>query len=85
MPKTSIFGILGQNGQFWPVFGQNGQNGNFFKKSLGTFFSRLQALTNCKVSEKVMVFEQSRDVRTDVHTDGRESLKKMQKRPFYEF
>ena len=42
------------NGQFLKVFGQNGQNGIFFKKELGTFFSRLQALTNCKVSEKVM-------------------------------
>ena len=52
MQKTSIFCILGQNGQFWTVFGQNGQNGNFFKKELGTFFLRLQALTNCKVSEK---------------------------------
>ena len=50
--KTSFLGILGQNGQFWIVFGQNGQNGNFFKKGLGTFFSRLPALTNCKVSEK---------------------------------
>ena len=38
--------------QFWTVFGQNGQNVIFFKKALGTFLSRLQALTNCKVSEK---------------------------------
>ena len=50
--KPPFFGILGQNGQFWTVFGQNRQNGNFFKKALGTFFSRLQGLTNCKVSEK---------------------------------
>ena len=40
------------NGQFWPIFGQNGQNGNFFKKAIGTFFSLLKALINCKVSEK---------------------------------
>ena len=52
--KPPFLGILGQNGQFWTVFGQNGQNGNFFKKALGTFLSRLQALTNYKVSEKVM-------------------------------
>ena len=52
--KTSIFGHFGPKGQFWTVFGQNGQNGNFFKKALGTFLPRLQALTNCKVSEKVM-------------------------------
>ena len=50
--KPPFLGILGQKGQFWTVFGQNGQNGNFFKKALGTFLSRLQALTNCKVSEK---------------------------------
>ena len=47
-----FLGILGQNAPFWTVFGQNGQNGNFFKKALGTFFSHLQALTDCKVSEK---------------------------------
>ena len=34
------------NGQFWTVFGQNGQNGENYQKTLGTFFSRLQALTN---------------------------------------
>ena len=29
-----------------------GKTGIFFKKALGTFLSPLQALTNCKVSEK---------------------------------
>ena len=52
MQKTSIFGHLGQKGPFWTVFDQNGKNENFLKKALGTFFSQLQALTNCKVSEK---------------------------------
>ena len=52
------------------IFGQNGQNGNFFKKALGKFFSRLQALTNCKVSEKSI--EQFSSYRvTDVRTYGR--------------
>ena len=77
MRKTSIFGHFGPNSQFWTVFGQNGQNGNFFKKALGTLFSRLQALTNCKVSEKSNERFSSNRVtygRTDVHTDGRESL-----------
>ena len=44
---------------FWakmPHFGQflakMGKTGFFFKKALGTFFPPLQALTNCKVSEK---------------------------------
>ena len=32
MQKTSIFGILGKNGQFRTVFGQNGRNGIFFFK-----------------------------------------------------
>ena len=51
--KPPFLGILGQNLQFWTVFGQNGQNGNFFQKSAwNIFFSHLQALTNCKVSEK---------------------------------
>ena len=52
--KTSIFGHFGPKWQILEVFGQNGQNGNFFKKALGTFLSRLQALTNCKFSEKVI-------------------------------
>ena len=51
--KPPFLGILGQNGQFWTVFGQNGQNGNFFKKALGTFLSCLQALTNCNDLEKI--------------------------------
>ena len=48
--KSSIFGHFGQKwpilDSFWP------KQDIFFKKALGTFFSRLQALTNCKVSEK---------------------------------
>ena len=49
-----------------------GKTGIIFKKAHGTFFSHLQALTNCKVSEKVMNgFEQSRDIRTNGHTYGR--------------
>ena len=76
--KPPFLGILGQNDQFWIVFGQNGQNGNFFKKALGTFFLHLKALTNCKVSEKSNERFSSNSVthhvRTDVRTDGRESL-----------
>ena len=34
--------------QFLAKMGETG----FFKKALGTFFLPLQALTNCKVSEK---------------------------------
>ena len=50
--KPPFLGILAQNGQFWTVFDQNGRKGTIFKKVLGTFFPPLQALTNCKVSEK---------------------------------
>ena len=72
-----FLGILVQNGQFWTVYGQNGQNGNFFQKSAWKFFFlRLQALTNCKVSEKSNErFSSNRvtyvrtDVRTDLRTD----------------
>ena len=65
------------NGQFWTVFRQNGQNGIFFKKVLGTFLSRLQALTNCKVSEKINeLFSSNRVTHACTHarTDDRESL-----------
>ena len=60
---------------FWAKmanFGQNGQNGYFSKKRLETF-SRLQALTNCKVSEKSN--EQfSRNCVKNGRTNGRDSL-----------
>ena len=50
-----IVAHIQQNGQIWAALGQNSQNGeNYQKKVFGTFLSRLQALTNCKVSEKVM-------------------------------
>ena len=39
MRKPPFLGILGQNGQFWTVFGQNGQNGIFSKKGLEHFFA----------------------------------------------
>ena len=45
-----------------------------FKKALGTFFTQLQALTNCKVSEKSHErFPRKRvtDERTHGRTDGR--------------
>ena len=47
--KTSIFGHLGEKGQF---FTKMAKTVKIFKKALGTFFSHLQALTHCKVSEK---------------------------------
>ncbi len=47
-----------------------GETGFFFKKALGTFLSRLQALTNCKVSEKSNE-RFSRNCVTDGRTNGR--------------
>ena len=54
-----------------------GKTGFFFKKALETFFSRLQAITNCKVSEKSnerfssnCVTDVRMDVRTYVWTDA---------------
>ena len=73
MQKTSIFGHLGPNGPFWTVFGQNGQNSENYQKTLGTFFSRLQALTNCKVSEKVMSGFREKALRMYERTDRRDS------------
>ena len=53
MRKTSIFGHFGPKwpilDSFWPNWAKRDF---FFKKALGTFFLPLQALTNCKVSEK---------------------------------
>ena len=37
---------------FGQFLAKMGETGFFFKKALGTFFLPLQALTNCKVSEK---------------------------------
>ena len=53
MQETSVFGHFGPKrpilDSFWPKWAKRDF---FFKKALGTFLSRLQALTNCKVSEK---------------------------------
>ena len=73
MRKTSIFSHFGPKMQIMEFFGQNGQKGNFFKKALGKFLSRLQAITNCKVSEKSNERFSSNCV-TDGRTNGRESL-----------
>ena len=66
-------GILGQNAQFWKFVAKMGKTEIFFKKALGTFFSRLQALTNCKVSEKSNERFSSNRV-THERTNERESL-----------
>ena len=63
------------NGLRLPIFGHFGpkspilDSSDFIKKALGTFLSRLQALTGCKISEK----SNERFSRNCV-TDGRDSL-----------
>ena len=58
---------------FGQFLAKMGKTGIFFKKEVGTFFLRLQALTNCKVSEKSNERFSSNRV-TYGRTDGRESL-----------
>ena len=59
---------------FGQFFAKMGETGFFFKKALGTFFPPLQALTNCKVSEKSNERISRKAVaneRMDRRTDGR--------------
>ena len=81
MQKTSIFGYLCQKGHFGQFLAKMGKTGIFFKKALGTFFSRFQVLTNCNVSEKSnerisrkAVANGQPDGQTDERTDGRTNV-----------
>ena len=71
MRNTSIFGHFGQK---WPILDsflpKMGETGFFFKKALGKFFPPLHALTNCKVSEKIMHGFRETAWRTNGRTDG---------------
>ena len=73
MRKTSIIGHFGPKcpilDSFWPKWAKR----KFFKESAWNFFLRLQALTNCEVSEKSNERFSSNRV-TDVRTNERESL-----------
>ena len=73
MRKTSFWAFWSKMANFGQFLAKMGKTGTFFKKALGTFFSRLQALTNCKVSEKSNEWFSSNRV-TDARTHGRESL-----------
>ena len=59
--QCAVFEKKCKNPHFWEFLAKKANFGQFlakmdkmgiFKKALGTFLSRLQALTNCKVSEK---------------------------------
>ena len=75
--KPPFSSFLAKKGHFGQFLAKMAKTVKIIKKVLGTFFSRLQALTNCKVSEKSNErFSSNRvtDARTHVQTDGRESL-----------
>ena len=64
------------NGHFDQFLAKMAKTVKIIKKALGTFFSHLQALTNCKVSEKSnerfprkRVTNERTNVRTDERTD----------------
>ena len=59
--------FLAKKANFKRFLAKMGEMGIFLKKALGTFLSRLQALTNCKVSEK----SNERFLRTALRTDER--------------
>ena len=67
----SFWAKMANFGQF---LAKMGKMGIFLKKALGTFLPRLQALNNCKVSEKVMNGFQATAWRTK-RTDGCKSLR----------
>ena len=52
--KPPFLVILAKKGHFGQFLAKMAKTVKIFKKALGTFFSRLQALTNCKFQKKVM-------------------------------
>ena len=82
--KPPFLVILGQKANFDQFLAKMAKTVKIIKKALGTFFSRLQALTNCKASEKsnerfprkCVTDERTYErtyVRTYVRTDRRDS------------
>ena len=59
MIKPPFVVILGQKGQFWKFLAKMAKTVKIIKKAVGKFFSRLHALTKCKVSEKSNVCKKS--------------------------
>ena len=69
--KPPFLVILAKKGHFGQFLAKMAKTVKIIKKALGTFFSHLQALTNCKVSEKSNErFPRKRvtNERTDVRT-----------------
>ena len=69
--KPPFLVIFGQKGQIWKFLAKMAKTVKIIKKALGTFFSHLQALTNCKVSEKSNERFPRKSVPDDKRTDER--------------
>ena len=76
--KPPFLVIQAKKGHFGEFLAKMAKTVKIIKKALGTFFSRLQALTNCKVSEKInerfsrnCVTNERTDERTNGRTDER--------------
>ena len=68
--KPPFRSFLAKKGHFGQFLAKMAKTVKIIKKALGTFFSHLQALTNCKVSEKSNERFPRKRV-TYVLTDGR--------------
>ena len=72
MPKSPFLSFLAKKGHFGQFLAKTVK---IIKKALGTFFSHLQALTNCKVSEKSNERFPRKNV-TDARTQERTAVHK---------
>ena len=75
-PLKGLFHTSSQMANFDHILSKMAKMEKIIKIALGTFFSHLQALTNCKVSEKSnerFPRKSVTDERTDERTDRRDS------------
>ena len=68
--KPPFWSFLAKKGHFGPFLAKMAKTVKIIKKVLRTFFSHLQALTNCKVLEKVMNGFREKAQRTYERTDA---------------
>ena len=74
--KPPFLSFLAKKGHFGQFLAKMAKTVKIIKKALGTFFSHLQALTNCKVSGKSNERFPRKSVtygRTNVRTNERDS------------
>ena len=80
--KPPFWSFLAKKGHFGQFLAKMAKTVKIFKKALGKFFSHLQALTNCKVSEKSnerFLRKSVAYVRTNERTDERTRLIRSQR------